>query len=168
MANEAADRGSTGARGDRLEAALLEHLGLPSFRGYQREAIEAVMEGRDLLLTMPTGAGKSLVYQLPAVLLEGLILVISPLIALMKDQVDALVERGLRAAFVNSSLGAAERRSRLERARRGELDLLFVTPERFRSPDFDSLVEDAADLRRRTIDPRRKRVIKLEAGGGPG
>ncbi len=151
MANKAADRGSTGARGDHLEAALLEHFGLPSFRGHQREAIEAVMEGRDLLLTMPTGAGKSLVYQLPAVLLEGLVLVISPLIALMKDQVDALVERGLRAAFVNSSLGAAERRSRLERARRGELDLLFVTPERFRSPDFDSLV-DQLDIARLAVD----------------
>lgn len=121
---------------DSLRAALLEHFGHETFRGPQLEAVRAVMDGRDLLLTLPTGGGKSLVYQLPAVLLDGLVLVVSPLIALMKDQVDALRARGVAAAEVNSSLGGEERKRRLEAATRGELDLLFVTPERFRSPAF--------------------------------
>ena len=110
--------------------------GIPGYRGRQREAIDAVLAGRDVLLTMPTGAGKSLCYQLPAVLLEGLTLVVSPLIALMKDQVDALRRRGVRATYVNSSLRVGERQERLKAAARGEFDLLFITPERFRQPDF--------------------------------
>jgi len=125
---------------DLLQRALVERFGLEDFRGPQREVIEAVMAGRDVLVTMPTGAGKSLVYQLPATLLEGLVLVVSPLIALMKDQVDALVERGVRATYVNSLLSAKERQQRLERAARGELELLFLTPERFRSPTFLELL----------------------------
>jgi ATP-dependent DNA helicase RecQ len=123
-------------------AALRAHFGFDAFQGRQEEAIEAHLAGRDLLLTMPTGAGKSLVYQLPALLLEGLTVVISPLIALMKDQVDALERRGIRATFVNSSLDAAARHARLEACVRGEFDLLFVTPERFRSPLFRSLLDD--------------------------
>jgi ATP-dependent DNA helicase RecQ len=119
-----------------IEQVLRERFGLAGFRGPQREVIEAVLAGRDVLLTMPTGAGKSLTYQLPALMLDGLTLVISPLIALMQDQVDALVAKGIRAAFVNSSLDASERRARLAAAVRGELDLLYVTPERFRSADF--------------------------------
>ena len=128
-----------GAPGE-LERVLAERFGHAAFQGRQREAVEAVLAGRDVLVTMPTGAGKSLVYQLPALLLEGLTLVVSPLIALMKDQVDGLVARGIRASYVNSSLEAPERRARLERAARGELDLLFVTPERFRSPVFRELL----------------------------
>ena len=120
--------------------ALREHFGFDDFRGRQDEAIAAVLAGRDVLVTMPTGAGKSLVYQLPAILLDGLTLVVSPLIALMKDQVDALERRGVRATFVNSSLEAPERQGRLEACVRGEFDLLFVTPERFRSPLFRSLL----------------------------
>jgi ATP-dependent DNA helicase RecQ len=116
--------------------ALREAFGLEAFRGQQAEAIEAVLAGRDVLLTMPTGAGKSLVYQLPAVLLPGITLVVSPLIALMKDQVDSLVRRGIRATYVNSSISGRERAKRLEASKRGDIDLLFVTPERFRQPDF--------------------------------
>ncbi len=119
-----------------LESALRERFGLSAFRGLQREVIEAVVAGRDVLLTMPTGAGKSLCYQLPAVVLDGLVLVISPLIALMQDQGDALRTRGVCAAFVNSSLDAHERRTRLDAAARGELELLYITPERFRALDF--------------------------------
>lgn len=115
---------------------LRETFGIADFRGRQEEAIDAVLAGRDVLLTMPTGAGKSLCYQLPAVVLDGLTLVISPLIALMKDQVDALQRRGVRATYVNSSLRGGERRARLEAATEGEFDLLFITPERFRQPDF--------------------------------
>ena len=120
----------------RARAALREHFGFEHFRGPQEQAVLAVLEGRDLLLTLPTGAGKSLVYQLPALILEGTTLVISPLIALMQDQVDALRRRGIAAAFINSSLDASERRKRLTRATRGEFDLLYVTPERFRSKAF--------------------------------
>ena len=123
---------------DAARRVLRERFGHAEFRGRQAEAVEAVLAGRDVLLTMPTGAGKSLAYQLPALLLDGLTLVISPLIALMQDQVDALRARGIRATFVNSSLEAPERRRRLEAAVRNELDLLYVTPERFRSPDFQA------------------------------
>jgi ATP-dependent DNA helicase RecQ len=119
---------------------LRGRFGLADFRGPQREVIEAVLAGRDVLLTMPTGAGKSLCYQLPAVVLDGLTLVVSPLIALMQDQVDALRERGIEATFVNSSLEAPERRKRLEAAARGQWKLLYVTPERFRSADFQSIL----------------------------
>ena len=133
------------------EQCLRERFGLEAFRGRQAEAIEGVLAGRDVLLTMPTGAGKSLAYQLPAVLLDGLTLVVSPLIALMKDQVDALVERGIRATFVNSSLDGAERARRLAAAERGEVDLLFVTPERFRSPAFQK-VEQALNITRMAVD----------------
>ena len=130
-----------------LRAVLQQHFGLEDFRGRQEEAIRAVLAGRDVLLTMPTGAGKSLVYQFPAVVLDGLTLVISPLIALMKDQVDGLRQRGLRATFVNSSIEAEERQKRLDRARRGKLDLLFVTPERFRSPAFQAIEQELGIVR---------------------
>lgn len=115
---------------------LKSSFGLTSFRPHQAEVIDAVLSGRDVLVTMPTGAGKSLLYQLPALCLDGLVLVISPLIALMKDQVDALQKRGIRAAYVNSSVSSKKRRQRLEAAVSGDLDLLFITPERFRSPSF--------------------------------
>jgi len=122
-----------------LRRVLRERFGLADFRGRQLEAIQAVVAGRDVLMTMPTGSGKSLVYQLPALVVEGLTLVVSPLIALMKDQEDALQRRGIRARCVHSAMEAAERRRRLEAAVAGELDLLFVTPERFRSPLFQEL-----------------------------
>jgi ATP-dependent DNA helicase RecQ len=136
---------------DDAQRALRERFGLEDFRGRQREAIEAVLAGRDVLLTMPTGAGKSLAYQLPALLVDGLTLVISPLIALMKDQVDALRKKGIAATFVNSSIEAAERRKRLEAAERGEYDLLFITPERFRSPSFRA-VEQRLNITRMAVD----------------
>jgi ATP-dependent DNA helicase RecQ len=123
-----------------LRRVLRERFGHGDFRGPQLQAVEAVLQGRDVLLTMPTGAGKSVVYQLPALLLPGVTLVVSPLIALMKDQVDALARKGIPASFVNSTLDAAERRKRLGRAARGELRLLFVTPERFRSKEFLELL----------------------------
>jgi ATP-dependent DNA helicase RecQ len=124
----------------RARAVLRERFGHADFRGQQAEAVAAVLAGRDVLLTMPTGSGKSLAYQLPALLLDGLTLVISPLIALMQDQVEALRARGIRAAFVNSSLDAPARRARLEAAARGDLALLYVTPERFRSADFQAVL----------------------------
>jgi ATP-dependent DNA helicase RecQ len=140
--------------GDPLRALLAERFGHADFRGRQREAVDAVMAGRDVLMTAPTGSGKSLVYQLPAVALarsHGLTLVVSPLIALMKDQVDALVAKGVRAAAVNSSMPASERNRALRAAQAGELDLLYVTPERFRSRAFDKLLPEL-DVVRLAID----------------
>jgi ATP-dependent DNA helicase RecQ len=90
---------------------------------------------------MPTGAGKSLAYQIPALLFEGTTLVISPLISLMKDQVDALLQYGVRATFINSSLSLREVRLRIERAARGEYKLLYIAPERLESESFRSLLE---------------------------
>ena len=114
---------------DRLVKALRDSFGYDSFRPGQREVIEAVMEGRDCIAVMPTGAGKSLTFQLPARLLEGTVLVISPLISLMKDQVDQLGEFGFRAAEINSSLDHEERRRRLAALRRGEYELVYLAPE---------------------------------------
>jgi len=119
-----------------LRDVLARNFGHGDFHPRQKAAIEAVLAGRDTLVTMPTGAGKSLIYQLPALVLDGLTLVISPLIALMKDQVDGLRGRGVRATFVNSTLEARDRNERLEEAVKGKVDLLFVTPERFRSAPF--------------------------------
>lgn len=103
--------------------------GYASFRPGQEEIIRAVLSGRDCIGVMPTGAGKSLTYQIPARILSGTTLVISPLIALMKDQVDGLTEIGIRATFINSSLTAEQRRDRLERLKSGEYDLVYAAPE---------------------------------------
>jgi ATP-dependent DNA helicase RecQ len=112
---------------------ILESLfGYDTFRPGQREIIDAVLDGRDCIGVMPTGAGKSLTFQIPAKLLPGTVLVLSPLISLMKDQVDALERFGFRAALFNSTLDEAERRQRLAQLRRGELELLYVAPEALR------------------------------------
>jgi len=111
------------------EELLRSVFGYESFRPGQREVIEAVLAGRDAIGVMPTGSGKSLTYQLPARLLGGTTLVVSPLIALMKDQVDALSRRGYRATFLNSSVGPEERRARALAIRRGEVELVYAAPE---------------------------------------
>ena len=103
--------------------------GYREFRPGQRKIIDAVLTGRDCIAVMPTGAGKSLTFQVPAKIMGGAILVLSPLISLMKDQVDALVRLGYRATMVNSSIPFEERRERLAALRRGELELLYVAPE---------------------------------------
>jgi ATP-dependent DNA helicase RecQ len=115
---------------------LRSTFGFDAFREGQAEVIAAVLAGRDVLCVMPTGAGKSLCYQLPALLKTGVTLVVSPLIALMKDQVDGLTARGIPAAEVNSTVPPAEQEERLDRAARGELRLLYVAPERFRNERF--------------------------------
>jgi len=116
--------------------SLREHFGFADFRAGQSEVINAVLEGRDAIVVMPTGSGKSLCYQLPAMMLKGATLVVSPLIALMKDQVDALQSRGLPATFINSSISLAEQHSRISALRRGAFKLVYVAPERFRSERF--------------------------------
>ena len=113
---------------------LNEVFGYPAFRGHQAEVIEHVTAGGDALVLMPTGSGKSLCYQIPALLRDGVGIVVSPLIALMQDQVAALAELGVRAAFLNSTLSGAEAAEVEGRARRGELDLLYVAPERLLTP----------------------------------
>ena len=145
------ERGHLRARGTEALAALRDVFGVEDYRGPQERAIDGVLAGRDVLLTMPTGGGKSLVYQLPAVVDEGMTLVVSPLIALMKDQVDALRAHGVRATFVNSSISGGERERRLRAAAAGEVDLLYVTPERFRQPDFEAALP-GLPVRRLAVD----------------
>jgi ATP-dependent DNA helicase RecQ len=116
--------------------SLLPRFGLTAFRPGQEQVISTVLAGRDCLCVMPTGGGKSLCYQLPALAADGLTLVVSPLIALMKDQVDQLTARGISVTFINSTLPVAEQYERLERMAAGEFRLVYVVPERFRSSRF--------------------------------
>lgn len=109
---------------------LRRKFGYDSFRLHQQQAIETILAGRDCVVLMPTGGGKSLCYQIPALMLEGLTIVISPLIALMKDQVDALRSNGIAAAFLNSSQSGAEQVEVFRQVRGGELKLLYIAPER--------------------------------------
>src|SRR3982751_6557314 len=111
---------------EKARATLRESFGYPGFRPGQERSIASVLGGRDTLVVLPTGGGKSLCFQVPALILPGLTVVVSPLISLMKDQVDALESRGLPAAFVNSSLSSSQVSDRLGRAARGELKLLYL------------------------------------------
>src|SRR5205807_5817933 len=119
-----------------LREALSTHFGYGGFRPGQEAILKSVLSGRPTIAILPTGGGKSLCYQLPAMLLEGTTVVASPLVALMKDQVDALSARGIPATFVNSSLPESERQERQSALRRGEYRLVYVAPERFKSPSF--------------------------------
>ena len=110
-------------------SVLREAFGFREFRPGQREVVETVLQGRDCIAVMPTGAGKSLTYQLPARMMPGTVLVVSPLISLMKDQVDALTAYGFRAADIHSALEPEERRHRLRALREGELELAYLAPE---------------------------------------
>ncbi|MGB8839781.1 MAG: DNA helicase RecQ, partial [Aliidongia sp.] len=121
---------------DRAAEILHTVFGYETFRGLQREVIGHVLAGGDALVLMPTGGGKSLCYQIPALVRPGLGIVISPLISLMKDQVDALRQAGVRAAYLNSALAPGESRAIEEQLREGSLDLLYVAPERLVMPHF--------------------------------
>ena len=116
--------------------SLREHFGFADFREGQREVIAAILEGKDTVVVMPTGSGKSLCYQLPAMMFDGATVVVSPLMALMKDQVDALRARDLPATFINSSIAEREQWSRIDALRHGRFKLVYVAPERFRSSRF--------------------------------
>ncbi len=117
-------------------AALREHFQLEAFRYPQEEIIHSILEANDTLVIMPTGGGKSLCYQLPALLLPGVTLVVSPLIALMKDQVDALKAKDIAAEMINSSQSWSEQQAILESLKGDNLKLLYIAPERFRSQSF--------------------------------
>ena len=121
---------------------LKQYFGHSGFRPGQEPLVDALLAGRDALGVMPTGAGKSVCYQLPALMLPGMTLVISPLISLMKDQVAALAQAGIPAAFLNSSLDAGEYRQVYRQIRRGECKLLYVAPERLQAEGFRRLVEE--------------------------
>src|SRR6476619_3633230 len=116
--------------------ALEESFGFASFRPGQQQVVDALLAGRSALAVFPTGGGKSLCYQLPALLLDGVTVVVSPLIALMKDQIDLLARQGVDAARLDSSLDAVEVRAVSDRLRSGELKLLYVAPERFNNERF--------------------------------
>jgi len=120
---------------------LRDRFGHREFLPQQRPALESVLAGRNLLVVMPTGSGKSLLYQLPALLEDGLTLVVSPLIALMKDQVDELRRKGVPATFVNSSLSPGEQHQRLADCAAGVHKLLYVAPERFRNSGFLDMID---------------------------
>ena len=119
-----------------VHQTLNDVFGYQSFRPYQEEIINGVIQGEDAFVLMPTGGGKSLCFQIPALHRPGVAIVVSPLISLMKDQVDALQANGVRAACYNSSLGVVEARQVLAQLHAGQLDLLYVAPERLLKPDF--------------------------------
>lgn len=116
--------------------ALEQYFGFDSFRPNQREAVEAVVGGKDVFVLMPTGGGKSLCYAVPSVMMDGLTVVVSPLISLMKDQVDGLRANGIAAAFLNSSLSESDQAEVMRQVEAGELRLLYVAPERLVQPQF--------------------------------
>jgi len=129
-------------RSTSAQEALRRHFGFAEFRAGQEEVIQAVLGGSDTLVVMPTGGGKSLCYQVPATMLAGVTVVVSPLIALMKDQVDALTARGVRATTINSTLEFTDVRQRLTDLRYGLYQMLYVAPERFESAVFLDLMRD--------------------------
>jgi ATP-dependent DNA helicase RecQ len=122
---------------------LNEVFGYAEFRGVQNEIVDRIVDGGDALVLMPTGGGKSLCYQIPSMIRDGVGIVISPLIALMQDQVDALLQIGVKAAFLNSSLDANEARKVEQQLRNAELDLLYVAPERLLTPRFLDLLSQS-------------------------
>ncbi len=131
-----------GVSADPLERALERHFGWTAFRPGQRPVVEALLAGRDCLAVLPTGGGKSLCYQLPALVRGGLVLVISPLVALMQDQVDQLQRRGIPAASLHGGLAQPERRALLQRLRDNRLRLLYLAPERLQGEATRQLLDE--------------------------
>ena len=125
------------------EEALKTYFGYDAFRGGQKEVIDALLSGRDVMAVMPTGAGKSVCYQVPALLLPGITIVVSPLVSLMRDQVTALVQMGVPAAYLNSSLTFRQYLLALDRAKAGRYKIIYVAPERLETEGFRSFAETA-------------------------
>ena len=134
-----------------LREQLQNLFGLDDFRPRQREVIEEVLRGRDVMCVMPTGAGKSLCYQLPAAMFDGLTIVVSPLISLMEDQVQQLTESGIPALLLNSSLNASEQREVIAQLHQGFKGLLYLAPERIFAPNFQS-----------TLDQLRPKLLAID------
>ena len=129
------------------KTVLKQYFGHSEFRSGQEQVVDAILQGHDALCVMPTGAGKSVCYQVPALIFDGITIVVSPLISLMKDQVNALTQNGIRAAYVNSSLTYAQYLKVLENIKRGIYKIIYVAPERLAVPDFlDACSEIRIDL----------------------
>jgi ATP-dependent DNA helicase RecQ len=122
--------------------ALKRYFGFRAFLDGQEQVVASVLAGQDVMIVMPTGGGKSLCYQLPAMVMDGVTLVVSPLIALMKDQVDALIQRGIPATLINSTLSFEEQKERIRGLRTGQYKLVYVAPERFRSTMFLNALQE--------------------------
>lgn len=127
---------------DKITENLKKYFGFDTFIQGQREIIEKILEGKDVLGVLPTGGGKSICYQLPALMTEGVTLVISPLISLMKDQVDALREDGIKASFINSSLDFDTYIDTLNDVKKGCIKLLYISPERLENEFFRGFLQD--------------------------
>lgn len=125
-----------------LKEKLEKYFNFSSFRPGQEEIVQSIIDGKDVVALMPTGGGKSLCYQLPAILNDKLTIIISPLIALMKDQVDSLNARGVRATFINSSLNGAEAEARISDIKNGRTKILYIAPERFGNKNFAKMFKD--------------------------
>ncbi len=132
-------------------AALEKHFGFGEFKDGQERVVSSLLAGRDALVVMPTGGGKSLCYQLPALVMDGVTLVVSPLIALMKDQVDGLARKGIAATVINSTLSPGEQQERIRLLREGAYKLVYVAPERFRSRSFTDALK-AVDIALFAVD----------------
>ena len=143
-------------------AALKMYFGHDAFRPGQEPLIDALLQGRDALGVMPTGAGKSMCYQIPALMLEGTALVVSPLISLMKDQVAALIANGVRAAYLNSSLTPGQMERALENARQGLYKIIYVAPERLDTAGFLRFAQQHENF------PHRRGRGALRQPMGPG
>src|SRR6478735_4871900 len=123
-----------------LKQVVREHFGFRRFRPGQVRAVEAAMQGRDTIVIMPTGSGKSLCFQLPALALEGTTVVVSPLIALMKDQADNLAARGISVVAINSTLANDQERDALAAVASGKVEFVYTTPERLATREFRDLL----------------------------
>src|SRR4051812_37024090 len=134
-------KGVLAVRRNTIRRLLNTVFGIAQLRDGQQRVIDSVLDGKDTLAIMPTGSGKSLCYQIPARILEGMTIVVSPLISLMKDQLEKLEEMGVRAVQVNSSLNAEEERHALAAIEQQECEIVFCTPERLVSPDFVELLK---------------------------
>jgi len=125
-----------------INALLKKYFGFDSFKSGQYEIIEQILKGTDVLAVMPTGSGKSICYQIPALAFKGVAIVVSPLISLMKDQIDVLLKNGVEAAFINSSLNLQEYNRVWQNAKRGQYKLIYIAPERLCNEGFLELVSN--------------------------
>jgi ATP-dependent DNA helicase RecQ len=130
---------------------LKKYFGYDSFRSGQETLIESLLAGKDVLGVMPTGAGKSICFQIPALMMQGISIVVSPLISLMKDQVNALTQSGIPAAFLNSSLSGWQMGKALQNAENKAYKLIYVAPERLLAPDFLNFAQNA-EISMLTVD----------------
>jgi ATP-dependent DNA helicase RecQ len=131
--------------------ALQKYYGYKEFRASQKDVIQSILNKKDTLAIMPTGGGKSICYQIPAMLFEGLTIVISPLISLMKDQVDNIVDLGINAAYINSSLSYKSIINIIEQLKAGDIKLLYLAPERLEAEEFCELLK-SLDIAQVAID----------------